>query len=124
MGNNISISDSLLITVFSMVVVFVVLIAISYLIDLLRLAINGKKDKEETEKASIIIKEKQIEKSQEIKAEENSNDEELVAVITAAIAASLGVATPEVNIKSIKRVSQTTPTWAEMGRREQILGKL
>ena len=39
------------------------------------------------------------------------DDEELVAVIAAAIAASLGIAIPEINIKSIKRIPQNTPVW-------------
>lgn len=119
MGEYITVGESLLVTVFSMVIVFVVLIAISYLIDLLKVAINSK-DKEQSE--NIIIE--KPENIEETKIEEELNDEELVAVIAAAISVSMGVAIPEINIKSIKRVSSTAPIWAETGRKEYISGKL
>lgn len=124
MGNNISIGDSLIITIFSMAIVFVVLIAISYLIDILRVVTNEKKGKEEPNKSNIVVEEKKTDKMEEVLEEQKLNDEELIAVIAAAVAVSLGVSVPEVNIKSIKRTSSTTPLWAEIGRREQILGKL
>ncbi len=112
-----------MITIFSMVVVFVVLIAISYLIDILRVTTNGKKNKEEIKKANV-VEEKSVEKKEDISNKENVDDEELVAVISAAVAASLGVNIPEINIKAIKRISTTSPLWSEEGRREQILERL
>lgn len=122
MGNIITIGDSLIITVFSMVIVFVVLIAISYLIEILRIATNGKKGKEGAKK--VIIEEKTVEKKEQVVSEEKVDDEELVAVIAAAIAASLGTTIPQINIKTIKRISPTSPIWSEAGRREQILERL
>ena len=124
MGDIVSFGDSLMITVFSMVVVFVVLIAISYLIELLRVATNGNKDKKEIASTNIVVEEKTSVKKEDIKVEEKLDDEELVAVIAAAIASSLGTTIPQINIKSIKRVSSNTTPWADMGRREQVLGKL
>ncbi len=123
MGNYITIGDSLIITVFSMAVVFVALIGISYLIDLLRIASDRNGNTKGSNKANA-IEEKEVKKVEESSVQENLNDEELVAVISAAVAVSLGVSIPEVNIKSIKRVTENTPAWAAMGRREQILGKL
>lgn len=122
MGEKITIGQSLLITIFSMVIVFLVLIAISYLIDLLRTTTN--KDKKEAKNVDNISA--PVEKApQPVETkEENIGDEELVAVITAAIAASMGVASPDINIKSIKRVSTPSPIWAEMGRIEEISNKL
>ena len=52
------------------------------------------------------------------------NDEELVVVIAAAIAASLGVSVPEANIKSIKRVVEPTNVWSIVGRQEQMSSRL
>ncbi len=43
MGDIITMGESVMITIFSMVVVFIVLIAISYLIEILRVTTNGKK---------------------------------------------------------------------------------
>src|SRR5690554_8162883 len=109
-----------------MVVVFIVLVAISYLIEILRVTINGKKDKKEEKeisKSNASIGEKTTEKKETF-TKETVEDEELVAVIAAAIAASLGTTIPQINIKTIKRISPTTPAWSEAGRREQILEKL
>ena len=117
LGEYITIGDSLLITLFSMILVFVVLLAISYLIELLRIATNGKVETKDT-----LVKENKT--MEEIPEKENLNDEELVAVIAAAIAASMGVGIPDINIKSINRVSPSEPKWAETGRIEYISGKL
>lgn len=118
LGENITIGQSLLITVFSMLVVFVVLLGISYLIELLRIATNGKDEKEDK-----IVKE--IEKKEIPETvEENLEDEELVAVIAAAIAASMGVGIPDINIKSIKRNPSSSNVWSETGRTEYMTGKL
>lgn len=126
MGEYINISDSVFITIFSMIVVFTVLIIISYLIKgLSNIAGGGRKPQPPRTNP---VTEDRVEERIENKVEEittnDINDEELVAVIAAAIASSLGVSIPEVNIKSIKRMPQTTPAWAETGRREQMFGKL
>lgn len=121
MGNTISVVDSLVITIFSMIVVFVVLIIISFLIAALK-SVGGEKKTEAT---------KQVVKQEPVKIEQNPqmvdtkvDDEELVAVIAAAIASSLGVSIPEINIQSIRRVEQKTPAWSTAGRQEQIFNKL
>lgn len=46
----------------------------------------------------------------------------MVAAIAAAIAASLDVSIPQIRIREIRRISQNTPVWADMGRREQMKG--
>lgn len=52
--------------------------------------------------------------------EEAVDDTELVAVITAAVAASLHTSTHNIIVRNIARVSDPTPAWAKMGRMEQI----
>ena len=47
-------------------------------------------------------------------------NEELIAVITAAIAASLQTRTSNIVVKNIRRVEHTTPVWATAGRSEQL----
>ncbi len=119
MGEYITIGQSLLITVFSMVVVFVVLLAISYLIDLLRIVTSDNRN----EKVENIVMEKpKVIKG--TKVEGKSNNEELVAVIAAAITANMGVEISDINIKSIKKTYPTSPIWAEAGRIDQALGRL
>lgn len=121
LGEIISIGDGLIITVFSMIVVFLILLGIAYIIDILKVFINDKKDDKERDGASIVAEERPADQ------EGNSveiNDEELLAVIAAAIAASLGKSIPQIKIKTIKRLPNTSPIWAETGRREQIFNKL
>lgn len=122
MGDHISIGQALIITGFSMVVVFIGLIIISILISALK--IINKDEKTEIKKEVIkeaVVPNKASSLSPEMEIE---NDEELVAVISAAIAASMGISIPELNIKSIRRMPQTTPAWAVASRQEQISNKL
>ncbi|QQY79475.1 sodium pump decarboxylase gamma subunit [Keratinibaculum paraultunense] len=120
MGEKITIGQSLIITIFSMAVVFLVLIGISYLIDVLRVTANN--NKKEAKEAKDLTESVRV--SEPVEKSGNIEDEELVAVIAAAIAASMGVAIPDINIKSIKRVSTPSPIWAQMGRIEEISNKL
>ena len=57
-------------------------------------------------------------------AETNTNDDmdesELVAVLTAAIAASLNTSTYNLRIKSFKRVSNSAPAWNKAGLNDVI----
>ena len=48
------------------------------------------------------------------------DDEELVAVITAAIAASLNTSTYNLRIKSLRRIDNKQPAWNRAGIRETI----
>ena len=48
------------------------------------------------------------------------DDEELVAVITAAIAASLNTSTYNLRIKSLRRIDNNQPAWNIAGIRETI----
>ena len=116
MGDHVSIGQALIITGFSIVVVFLGLIVISLLIGLLKNISGDKKPEVAKTVVAPVKKEEQV--INEV------NDEELVAVISAAIAASMGISVPQLNIKSIKRVAQTTPAWAVASRQEQIAGKL
>lgn len=121
LGNKVTMGQSLMITVFSMVIVFLALLIISYLIEGLQnfSQKDKKKNKETIENIDLVNSEKEVEK-----VEESLNDEELVAVIAAAVAASIGVDVSNVRIKSIKRVSQNTPIWSKVGREEQIFNRL
>ena len=116
MGDHVSIGQALIITGFSIVVVFVGLIVISMLIDLLKNISADKKPEVAKTVVAPVKKEEPI--TNEI------NDEELVAVISAAIAASMGLYIPQLNIKSIRRITQTTTAWAVASLQEQISGKL
>ena len=51
------------------------------------------------------------------------NDDALIAVITAAVAASLGTSSNGVVIKSIERTGQNAPAWGARGRIEQVYNR-
>ena len=121
MGEYISIGDSLIVTFFSITMVFLVLIVISVFISLLK-NVNRIGKTEKSKDTKIVGKSNK----NTVEVEENTsvNDEELVAVISAAIAASLGVSVPEINIKKINRVSGNSTAWARAGMQEQLASKL
>ena len=53
-------------------------------------------------------------------AADEMDDEELVAVITAAVAASLNTSTYNLRIKSLRRIDNKQPAWNRAGIRETI----
>ena len=52
-----------------------------------------------------------------------TNDEELIAVLTAAIAASLNTSTYNLKIKSFRRIGSSSPLWNKAGVTESISGR-
>jgi len=48
------------------------------------------------------------------------DDEELIAVLTAAVAASLNTSTYKLQIKSYRRVGNSAPAWNQAGLQETI----
>src|SRR5665648_59946 len=112
MGNEVTMSEALVVTLVSMLVVFVVLVLISILIGLLK---NMSKENVKKVPESPKKEEQPIVASDEI-GEEIEDKEELIAVISAAIAASLGLNIPDINITSIRRTNQSTTVWREMSK--------
>jgi sodium pump decarboxylase gamma subunit len=55
---------------------------------------------------------------------DEEDETELVAVITAAVAASLGTTVHNIVVKNITRVHDATPAWGRMGRTEQMNSRL
>lgn len=121
MGDIVSIGDALIITLFSMVVVFAGLVALSFCISILKNISREKKPETEEEPAA---KDTDNTPARETEEVEKTNDEELIAVIASAIAANLGLSIPEIKIKSIRRTSQNPTAWAAASRQEQMYNKL
>jgi len=120
LGDSVTLGDSLIVTVFSMVIVFLSLLIISYIIDALR-AVATKDNVEKVINQTAPVK---VDKEEIVHTLNDEDDEELVAVIAAAIAASMGVNVSDLNIKSIKRIPQSGPVWSRIGRQEQISNRL
>ncbi len=98
-------------------VVFLALIALSFFIYLFgKVMVNGSAKKKTSDNALKEVK--------NIEVSADTDDAELIAVITAAIQASLKKAgiTPECKIvvKSFKRIEADSPVWNATGRKEVL----
>lgn len=115
-GEAITFGEGLVVTALGMGVTFAALIALSFLLDVLRIALyrEPKKDKQPA-----VVEDKPVEEPA-VAQEEKVDSEELVAVITAAIAASLQTTTHNIVVRNITRVPDVTPAWGKSGRIEVI----
>ena len=68
-----------------------------------------------------LFKNKTVYEDEKVLSQENN--EELVSIIAAAIAASIGAGIPEINIKSIRRAPQYDSQWNRMAKIEGLFGK-
>ena len=108
----------LIVTLIGMGIVFIVLIGLSYMLDLLKVMSN--RDKASQVKEDI----KPIEKDNETTEEDMvlENEDELIAVISAAIASVMGTQSSIV-VRSIRRVNDQRPLWAKIAKQEQIYSR-
>jgi sodium pump decarboxylase gamma subunit len=110
----------LIVTLIGMAIVFIVLIALSYMLDLLKVISNRDKNQKGNKKVESIEDTTEPEIQEQV-AEEDEG--ELIAVISAAIAAVMG-SQSNIVVRSIRRVSDETPIWAKIGKQEQIFSRL
>ncbi len=110
----------LIVTLLGMGIVFIVLIALSYMLDVLKVLANKDKTKKEVKKVESIEDTIKPEIQEQV-AEEDEG--ELIAVIGAAVAAVMG-SQSNIVVKSIRRINDQTPIWAKSGRQEQMLNRL
>ncbi|NBI06524.1 OadG family protein [Senegalia massiliensis] len=119
--DGISLSEGLIVTVFSMAIVFATLVVISLILTGFKSAFYKEEKKEPVKKGVLPVNENTVvENTEEIV----DNDEELVSVIAAAISAATGQSVENIYIRNIKRVSQASPVWAMAGRQEGIYNNL
>ncbi|NLY43834.1 MAG: OadG family protein [Clostridiaceae bacterium] len=63
-----------------------------------------------------------------VQSNDQSNDEidekELIAVLTAAVAACLNKSTYNLRIKSYRRIGEDSPIWNRVGRKEQLESRI
>jgi len=123
--DNLSLSVNVIIV--GMVVVFVSLVLLTYIIVLSNKILNAIKGSSgSSKKTSDNMSVQEISGTRAIYSSGSDlPTDELVAVITAAIMATVN-ASPGYNIrlKSFRRIPQTTPVWNIAGRNEYIAGKL
>lgn len=124
----VTLGESIIISIFCMVVVFIALYAISYIVDITRFFVVKKQKKDITKSlgadasnaASIGIIGSSDGPTEIVLSskEKEEDDTELVAVITAAIAAMTGTEASGFAIKNIKRLSDSDTAWSRIGRIE------
>lgn len=125
--NSMTMSEKLIgggiVTLLSMAVVFIILFLLQISIQVMARGLNpSNKENEGLQKPEIkpnVTSEIKIEKPQNQELEANS-DEEICAVIAAAVASSMGVSQSDIRIKNIKRVGDQSPAWAKAGRIDQM----
>ncbi len=110
---------ALMVTLLGMGITFMSLILIRYLTSLLSYIVMKI---ESRHKANVeIVSTDTSKKAEEIEQiVDESDDEELIAVISAAIAASLNTSIHNIVVRNIVRTEDSTPTWGQVGRMEQL----
>lgn len=111
-------------TVLGMGITFAALIIIWGLSIVLKnvvLSIEGKKDSG----VKVVNEPKNKKKvSSEVIEIDEMDDEELIAVISAAIASSMDTSVRNIVVKNIVRVNDDTPTWGKVARIDQVNSRL
>jgi sodium pump decarboxylase gamma subunit len=112
-GESVSAGEALTVTVFSMGLVFLTLFAINLMLDFF-----GVQHKNSKAKKAKIEEQKQVEQKVTETTTNQNEDEELVAVITAALMQSLNTTADNLIIRRIRQIQD--PTWAQTGRIENM----
>ena len=86
--------------------------------------IFDKVEKQEQTTATNSQQEQTFDFMEEREKSEEINDEELIAVLTAAVAASLNQSTYNLKVTSFRRVNNVSPIWNTVGRQEQLETRL
>ena len=112
-GDKVDIGQALFISLFAMAIVFLVLLVISYLIDITAFIIKGSA---KPKKANGAVSNTAT--SAPVKNKKGSDD--TLVAIAAAIAAYLGTSVDNVRITKIRRIPQSSTAWTERGLLAQI----
>lgn len=112
------ITQGTIISIVGYLLVFVVLGIIWGILEATKLFfIKGEKKEKATESQPV-----QVEKTTAAKANDlDEDEEELIAVLTAAVAASMGrTSTYNLKIKSYRRIGTLSPAWNRISRQENL----
>lgn len=116
--------NSIILTLVGMFVVFCALLLIILCIAIYSRLVRGKAKNNNNQNISVKPDnvEKQVSKNNNFSPADDINPE-LLAVITAAVAAYMRNSNTAYMVKSIKRVGHTTPIWNVAGRNEYIFSR-
>lgn len=111
-------AGSIVVTLMGVGIVFAALATLFIAIIVMQKIVNAMQPKKEVVSKPTIVE-------QPVEEEDHSiDDTELVAVITAAVAASLHTSTHNIIVRNITRVGDSAPSWARVGRMDQVSNKL
>lgn len=113
------ISGGLLVAAVGMSITFLALLFLWLVIGLMSKTISGMNTSQQ-KPAKATASTKDVQPVAHVAQPKEEEDENLVAVITAAIAASLQTSIHQVVVTKIARVEEDSPAWAKSGRIEQI----
>ena len=105
------------VTVIGLLIVFAVLIILMFVLKMMKFIFAPKAEKVPKVQKPKVVEQKPTAEVVEVN---ETDDEELIAVITAAIAASLNTSTYNLKIKSFRRVGSVAPAWNKAGLNETI----
>jgi len=112
-----ALSEGLKVTVVGLVIVFSVLIILMLVLMAMKVIFYKPAKSAEPKKAAEEPKNKVVEQTA---GKPEIDEGELIAVLTAAVAASLNTSTYNLNIKSYRRIGNTSPSWNRAGLNDVI----
>ena len=111
-------------TVLGMGITFAALIIIWGLTVLLKNVVASIEGKKDSSVKVVNTPKKKTQAVSEVVEEDPTNDEELIAVISAAIASSMETSVRNIVVRNIIRVNDDTPTWGKVARIDQVNSRL
>ena len=121
-GEGIQLGDALkvggMVTGVGLFIVFSVLVILMIVLMLFKIIFYRPQTNKQKNLGSVEVKKEVVEVKEQVK--EPVNDEELIAILTAAIAASLNTSTYNLKIKSYRRVGNNAPSWNRAGLTDVI----
>jgi Na+-transporting methylmalonyl-CoA/oxaloacetate decarboxylase gamma subunit len=112
-----------LVALIATAIVFLVLIALWRIFNMMKSLFGGKKKQNAQDTNTRKLDTAAVEITSANTAAIEMDENELVAVITAAINACMG-SQSNLFIRKIIRVGDSTPVWSQLGRHEQTLNRL
>lgn len=112
-----ALSEGLKTTVVGVTIVFSVLLILMFVMMLMKVIFYKPEKTAKAPKNNAPVAEPA---KAEVTADASIDETELVAVLTAAIAACLNTSTYNLNIKSYRRINDHSPAWNKAGRRDVI----
>lgn len=114
-----ALGEGLQVTVVGLAIVFSVLVILMLVLMAMK-ALFYKPNKIKQANVSPQVKNEAKPVNKAVQAEDDMDESELIAVLTAAIAASLNTSTYNLNIKSYRRVGNSSPSWNKAGLTDVI----